>query len=144
MQVKIQNQSNHPLPEYATEHSSGLDLRANLKQTATLRPFERSIIPTGLRMEIPGGYEGQIRPRSGLAQKHGITILNAPGTIDADYRGEVKVLLINLSHEPVEINDGDRIAQLVIAPVQKISWEETGELNDTDRGSGGYGHTGHQ
>ncbi len=144
MQVKVQNESRHSLPEYATKASSGMDLRANLRQPAKLKPFERTVIPTGLKMEIPHGYEGQVRPRSGMAQKQGITVLNAPGTIDADYRGEVKVLLINMSHEPVEINDGDRIAQLVIAPVQQIEWEQVETLNHTGRGSGGYGHTGSQ
>ena len=142
MQVQIQNESRHALPEYATELASGLDLRANLKQPATIRPFERTIIPTGLKLAIPAGYEGQIRPRSGLAQKEGLTVLNAPGTIDADYRGEVKVLLVNLSHEPAEIEDGDRIAQLVFATVQHIEWEKVEQIDDTARGEGGYGHTG--
>lgn len=142
MQVKIVNESRHALPQYETDASSGMDLRANLHQPASLRPFERTIIPTGLKLEIPKGYEGQIRPRSGLAAKQGVTVLNAPGTIDADYRGEVKVLIINLSHEPVEIQDGDRIAQLVIAPVQQIEWEAVDQLSTTERGQGGYGHTG--
>jgi len=142
MQVKIHNESRHALPQYATDAASGMDLRANLHQSATLRPFERSIIPTGLKLEIPPGYEGQVRPRSGLAAKEGVTVLNAPGTIDADYRGEVKVLLVNLSHESVDIQDGDRIAQLVFAPVQQITWEAVEELAETDRGQSGYGHTG--
>lgn len=142
MKVKIENQSENPLPEYATAQSSGMDLRANLSQIATLKPFERTIIPTGLYLELPEGYEGQIRPRSGLAKRDGITVLNAPGTIDADYRGELKVLLINMSHESVEIAHGQRIAQLIIAPVQKVSWEEGEVLANSDRGTGGYGHSG--
>lgn len=142
MKVKIENHSKHPLPEYATAYSSGMDIRANLKQTASLKPFERTIIPTGIFIELPVGYEGQIRPRSGLAKREGVTVLNAPGTIDADYRGEVKVLLINMSHEPAEITDGQRIAQLVVAPVQQVEWQEDKIAASSERGAGGYGHTG--
>lgn len=130
------------LPSYMTPGSAGLDLRASVQETVTLEPFERKLIPTGLKMAIPEGYEGQVRPRSGLALKHGITILNSPGTIDSDYRGEVKVLLINLGSAPVEINSGDRIAQLVICPVVQAELCEVAELNDTSRGDGGFGHTG--
>jgi len=142
MKVKVINLSDNKLPEYATPHSAGLDLRASLKGPLTLRPFERVIVPAGVQIELPEGYEAQIRPRSGMALKQGISILNAPGTIDADYRGEIKVLLINLSHETHEINHGDRIAQLIIAPYTKISWEESSSLTETDRDQGGYGHSG--
>lgn len=141
MKIAIQNHSNHPLPQYETKGAAGLDLRANLKAPAHLRPFERVPIPTGLYIAIPEGYEGQIRPRSGLAYKQGVTILNAPGTIDPDYRGELKVLLINLSQEPVEIHDGDRIAQLLITATAPVEWEAVDQLSDTERGQGGYGHT---
>ncbi len=129
-------------PSYMTPGSSGLDLRASIEEPMTLEPFERKLIPTGLKLAIPQGYEGQVRPRSGLALKHGITTLNSPGTIDSDYRGEVKVLLINLGSAPVVINSGDRIAQLVIAPVVQAELEEVDELDDTSRGDGGFGHTG--
>jgi dUTP pyrophosphatase len=142
MKVRIVNRSGHPNPTYATKYSAGMDLRANVKNPVTLRPFERTIVPTGLYIEIPTGYEGQIRPRSGLALKNGVTVLNSPGTIDSDYRGEVKVLLINLSHEITEIENGDRIAQLVIAPYSKVDWEKSDSLSETGRGEGGYGHTG--
>ena len=129
-------------PSYMTPGSSGLDLRASIEEPMTLEPFERKLIPTGLKLAIPQGYEGQVRPRSGLALKHGITTLNSPGTIDSDYRGEVKVLLVNLGSAPVVINSGDRIAQLVIAPVVQAELEEVDELDDTSRGDGGFGHTG--
>lgn len=142
MEVKIVNNSGHPLPEYSTEFSAGMDLRASLKKNAVLRPFERTLIPTGIKIELPRGCEAQIRPRSGLAKEEGITVLNAPGTIDADYRGEVKVLLINMSHEIREIGDGDRIAQMIVASYEKVEWKKTGKLNTSVRGEGGYGHTG--
>ena len=129
-------------PSYMTPGSSGLDLRASIEEPMTLEPFERKLISTGLKLAIPQGYEGQVRPRSGLALKHGITTLNSPGTIDSDYRGEVKVLLVNLGSAPVVINSGDRIAQLVIAPVVQAELEEVDELDDTSRGEGGFGHTG--
>jgi len=142
MKVRVINKSKHELPQYATEFSAGMDLKANLEQNAVLRPFERVVIPTGIYMELPAGYEGQVRPRSGLAQKEGVTVLNAPGTIDADYRGEVKVLLVNKSHEVTEVEDGQRIAQLVVAKHEWVEWEATQELSNTERGHGGYGHTG--
>jgi len=142
MKVNIINHSKHDLPSYATEYSAGLDLRANIDSPIELKPFERHLIPTGLFIELHKGYEAQIRPRSGLAFKNGITILNSPGTIDADYRGELKVLLINLSNSPFMINDGERIAQMVIAKHEQINWEEVTSMNETDRGSGGFGHTG--
>jgi dUTP pyrophosphatase len=142
MKVKIINRSDQPLPAYQTEHAAGMDLHANLEQSVNLLPLERALIPTGLFMEIPVGYEAQVRPRSGLAYKHGITVLNSPGTIDADYRGEVKVLLVNLSNEAFTIQHGDRIAQMVVAPHAQVSWEETDLLNETQRGAGGYGSTG--
>lgn len=142
MIVKVINKSKNQLPAYETMHSAGMDLRANLDETITLKPMERKLIPTGLHIELPESFEAQIRPRSGLAFKHGISIVNSPGTIDADYRGEIKVLLVNLSEDVFEINNGDRIAQMVVARHEKISWEEAEELNDTTRGAGGYGHTG--
>ena len=142
MQVNIINQSHHPLPHYATSGSSGMDLRAYLNQAVTLKPMERTLIPTGLFIELPEGYEAQIRPRSGLAIKQGITCLNTPGTIDADYRGEIKVILINLSQEEQVIQDGERIAQMVIQKVEKISWMETTQLMSTERNEGGFGSTG--
>ncbi len=142
MKVNIINHSKHDLPSYATEYSAGLDLRANIGSPIELKPFERQLIPTGLFIELHKGYEAQIRPRSGLAFKNGITVLNSPGTIDADYRGELKVLLINLSNSPFMINDGERIAQMVIAKHEQINWEEVTSMNETDRGSGGFGHTG--
>jgi dUTP pyrophosphatase len=142
MKVNIINHSKHDLPSYATEYSAGLDLRANIDSPIELKPFERHLIPTGLFIELHKGYEAQIRPRSGLAFKNGITVLNSPGTIDADYRGELKVLLINLSNSPFMINDGERIAQMVIAKHEQINWEEVTSMNETDRGSGGFGHTG--
>lgn len=143
MQVKIINQSEHPLPEYATPGSSGMDLRSNNQEPQLVEPFQRVLIPTGLFMELPLGYEAQIRPRSGLALRHGITCLNTPGTIDADYRGEIKVLLINLGGEPYTIQRGERIAQLVIQKVEHIRWESVEELDNTQRSAGGFGSTGH-
>lgn len=142
MQVKIINKSSHSLPEYATVSSAGLDLRANLEEAIILAPLQRTLIPTGLYIELPHGYEAQIRPRSGLALKHGITVLNSPGTIDADYRGEIKVILVNLSDQPFEIKDGERICQMVIAKHEQISWLEVETLDDSTRGDGGFGHTG--
>lgn len=144
MQVRVINHSAHPLPAYQTEHAAGLDVRAHLAEPVTLAPLERALIPTGLHLEIPPGYEAQVRPRSGLAYKHGIGIVNSPGTIDADYRGEVKVLLVNLSNEPFVVQDGERIAQLVFARHETIEWVEATELSDTARGTGGYGSTGRQ
>ena len=140
--VKIINQSKHPLPSYQTEHSAGMDLRANLETSLTLQPLQRVLVPTGLFMELPEGYEAQIRPRSGLAFKHGLTVLNSPGTIDADYRGEIKVLLINLSDTPFIVENGERIAQMIVAPYQQVRWQLAEELTDTTRGAGGYGSTG--
>lgn len=140
--IRVVNQSKHPLPEYATELSAGLDLRANLDQAIVLKPLERALIPTGLFIELPQGHEAQIRPRSGLAFKHGITVLNSPGTIDADYRGEIKVLLVNLSQETFTIQDGERIAQMVIARHETIEWYAAMHLDETKRGHGGFGSTG--
>ena len=142
MKIQVVNQSKHPLPEYATELSAGLDLRANIDEPIELKPLERTLVSTGLFIALPKGYEAQIRPRSGLAFKNGVTVLNSPGTIDADYRGELKVLLVNLSNTPFIINDGERVAQMVIAKHEQINWEQTTNLNDTDRGAGGFGHTG--
>ncbi|MBS1662761.1 MAG: dUTP diphosphatase [Bacteroidetes bacterium] len=142
MKVKIINHSPNALPEYATEGSAGMDLRAHLSEPVVMKPLERHLIPTGLFMELPVGYEAQVRPRSGLAAKHGITVLNSPGTIDSDYRGEVKVILINLSAEAQTINAGDRIAQMVVSPVVQIGWEEVAEIGTTARNAGGFGHTG--
>lgn len=142
MKVKIVNQSHHPLPAYETDHSAGMDIRAFLPQPVVLKPLERALIPTGIFIEIPQGYEAQIRPRSGLAIKKGITVLNTPGTIDSDYRGEVKVIVINLSGEVEEIVDGDRIAQMIINKHEKAQWEQVDQLAETKRGSGGFGHTG--
>lgn len=142
MKINIINQSKHALPNYETEASAGMDLRANLEQDIVLKPLERQLIPTGLFMELPLGYEAQIRPRSGLAYKFGISIVNAPGTIDADYRGEIKVLLVNLSNQDFIVADGDRIAQMVIAKHEQAVWNEVELLTETVRGAGGYGHTG--
>jgi dUTP pyrophosphatase len=142
LNVPVINRSKHPLPAYATALAAGLDLRANLDSPIELKPLERTLVPTGLFMELPAGFEAQVRPRSGLAAKHGITVLNSPGTIDADYRGEVKVILVNLSNEAFTIADGERIAQLVVARHEQIAWQETAELASTDRGEGGFGHTG--
>lgn len=140
--VKIINTSDLPLPQYQTELSAGMDISANIESPVTLLPGERTLIPTGLFLEIPPGYEVQIRPRSGLALKHGITVLNSPGTVDADYRGEIKVLLINHGQEPFVISKGDRIAQMILAKHEVISWEVTSQLNATERGEGGYGSSG--
>ena len=142
MKVRVINNSKHSLPEYQTIHSAGLDLLANIDSPVLLKPLERVLIPTGLFIELPEGYEAQIRPRSGLAAKHGITVLNSPGTIDADYRGEIKVILVNLSNSEFLINDGERICQMVVAKHERIVWEKSDELNDTIRGTGGFGHTG--
>ena len=142
MQIKIVNKSKHALPEYATEHSAGMDLRANLSESVTLKPLERKLIPTGLFIELPEGYEAQIRPRSGLAIKKGITVLNSPGTIDADYRGEICVILINLSADDFVIEDGERICQMVIAAHAQAQWLQVEVLGETERGAGGFGHTG--
>lgn len=142
IQVKIINHSDNPIPAYATADAAGMDLRANLDAPLTLQPMERSLVPTGLFMELPSGYEAQIRPRSGLAIKQGLTLLNTPGTIDADYRGEIKIIMINLSGEPQIIRHGDRIAQMVVAPFVQVTLHEVKELSETERGSGGFGHTG--
>ncbi|MBR2161362.1 MAG: dUTP diphosphatase [Bacteroidaceae bacterium] len=142
MKVEIINKSKHALPTYATPQSAGMDLRANLSEPVTLQPLERKLIPTGLYMALPTGYEAQVRPRSGLALKKGITVLNSPGTIDADYRGEVCVILVNLSSEPFVVEDGERIAQMVIARHEQAEWQEVKVLSDTERGAGGFGHTG--
>ena len=142
MKVHIINRGHHPLPQYATEQSAGLDLRANLDSPVELKPLERKLIPTGLYMALPKGYEAQVRPRSGLAIKKGITVLNSPGTIDADYRGEICVILINLSDQPFLINDGERIAQMVIARHEQTEWEQVDVLDETERGAGGFGHSG--
>lgn len=142
MKVKIVNNSDNPLPQYATSASAGVDLRANLDKTIELEPLKRTLIPTGIFIALPEGYEAQVRPRSGLAVKKGITVLNSPGTIDADYRGEVKVILVNLSDEVVSINHGDRIAQMVIQAHEQADWEEVSALSETDRGAGGFGSTG--
>ena len=142
MKVKVVNKGRQPLPQYATPQSAGMDLRANLDEPVTLQPLERRLIPTGLYIALPEGYEAQVRPRSGLALKKGITVLNSPGTIDADYRGEIGVLLINLSQEPFIVNDGERIAQMVIARHEQGQFEEVELLDETERGEGGYGHTG--
>ena len=143
MNVKIINESEHPLPGYQTEASAGMDLRANLPESSILlKPLQRTLISTGLFIELPLGTEAQIRPRSGLALKHGITVLNTPGTIDADYRGEIKVLLVNLSDTDFEVIHGERIAQMIVAKHEQITWEESESLSSTARGSGGYGHTG--
>ena len=142
MNVKIVNKSRFALPEYQTPLSAGLDIRANLDESVTLRPLERAMIPTGLFVELPEGCEMQIRPRSGLAAKHGITVLNSPGTIDADYRGEIKVILVNLSNEPFTIEAGERIAQMIVARYEQIEWQAVEELSATERGAGGFGSTG--
>ncbi len=142
MKIKIINKSEHALPEYKTADAAGMDLVANIEETIVLNSLERTLVPTGLYLEIPKGFEAQVRPRSGLALKKGVTCLNAPGTIDADYRGEVGVILANLSNEPFEIKNGDRIAQLVIAKHETIEWELVSELSDSDRGAGGFGSTG--
>ena len=142
MKINIINQSKHALPSYQTSSSAGMDLRANLEQSVILNPLQRTLIPTGLYLELPVGYEAQIRPRSGLAYKHGISIVNSPGTIDADYRGEIKVLLVNLSDQSFTVEDGERIAQMVIAKHETVEWQEATILSETERGAGGYGSTG--
>ncbi len=142
MEIKVINKGRQPLPEYATSLSAGLDLRADIEEPVTLLPMERKLIGTGLYMALPPGFEAQVRPRSGLALKHGITVLNTPGTIDADYRGEIKVLLVNLSNEPFVINEGERIAQMVVARHEHAEFTLVSELDETERGAGGYGHTG--
>ena len=142
MKVKVVNHSRFSLPEYQTPLSAGMDLRANIKESISLEPLQRAMVPTGLYVELPAGYEMQIRPRSGLAAKQGITVLNAPGTIDADDRGEIKVILVNLSPETVIINDGERVAQAVVARCEQVEWESVDELSSTERGEGGFGSTG--
>ncbi len=142
MKIRIVNKSRHSLPEYSTGFSAGMDLRANLDEAIILDPGKRVLVPTGLFVELPRNYEAQIRPRSGLALKNGITVLNTPGTIDSDYRGEIGIILINLSEAPFIINNGERICQMIIERHETIEWEETDNLNDTERGSGGFGHTG--
>ncbi len=141
MKIKVINKSQHPLPKYQTALSAGMDLYANLKEAITLKSLERKLIPTGLFLELPEGFEAQVRPRSGLAIKNGISVLNAPGTIDADYRGEIGVILVNLSTEDFSINNGDRIAQMVIAKYETAEWQEVAEINETERGAGGFGST---
>jgi len=142
MEVRIINRSHHQLPAYATPLSAGMDLRANLDAPIVVEPLGRALVPTGLFIALPEGYEAQVRPRSGLALKHGLTVLNTPGTIDADYRGEVCVILVNLSNEPFTINDGERVAQMVVARHERVEWLPTDVLDDTERGAGGFGHTG--
>lgn len=140
--VKIVNKSSHALPQYETLFSAGMDLKANLDSPVIVYPLERMLIPTGIFIALPIGYEAQVRPRSGLALKQGITVLNSPGTIDADYRGEIKVIIANLSNEPFTINNGDRIAQMIVAQHSRVTWEQVDSLNETTRGAGGFGHTG--
>lgn len=140
--MNVINKSKHALPEYETPHAAGLDIRANLESAVCLRPGERRLIPTGLFVELPVGFEAQLRPRSGLAIRHGISLVNSPGTIDSDYRGEIKVVMINLSNEPFSIADGERICQMVVARHERVEWSSVDELNDTTRGDGGFGHTG--
>lgn len=142
MKLKIVNTSDNPLPTYETVGSAGVDLRAQLQEPVMLKPLQRALIPTGLYIELPDGYEAQVRPRSGLALKKGVTVLNSPGTIDSDYRGEIKVIMINLSNETTIINTGERIAQLIVAKYEKVQFKEVDELNETERGEGGFGHTG--
>ncbi len=142
MKVKVINRSKHPLPEYKTKYSAGMDIRANIEEPIVLKPLERKLIPTGLFIELPEGYEAQIRPRSGLALNEGLGLLNSPGTIDADYRGEIGVIAVNLSNNVIQIEDGERICQMVIQKVEQAEWIETEILKDTERGAGGFGHTG--
>lgn len=142
VQIKVINKGHHALPEYATPQSAGLDLRANIEQPIVLKPLQRCLVPTGLYIALPEGYEAHVRPRSGLAYKHGITVINSPGTIDADYRGEIGVLLVNLSDKEFVVNDGERVAQMVIARCEQAVFEPVEVLDDTERGAGGYGHTG--
>lgn len=142
MKVKIVNKSPFPLPAYATEQSAGMDLRASISEPLTLNPLQRELVPTGLYIELPAGFEAQIRPRSGLAIRHGISLVNTPGTVDADYRGEIKVILVNLSNEPFTLNPGERIAQMVVARHEKVQWDEVEVLEESARGEGGFGSTG--
>ncbi len=142
MQVKVINKSKHELPAYQTESAAGLDLRANIDEHITLKPLQRALVPTGLFIELPHGFEAQIRPRSGLAFKHGVTVLNSPGTIDADYRGEIKILLVNLSDEPFVIEDSERVAQMVVAKHEQIDWQQVEVLEESTRSAGGFGSTG--
>lgn len=142
MKIKIVNKSGNPLPSYSTEHAAGMDLRADLREEVVLEPLQRKLVPTGIYLELPVGYEAQIRPRSGMALKHGISVLNTPGTIDADYRGEVGVIVVNLSSETYAISPGERICQMVISKHETAEWVEVEELQHTDRGAGGFGHTG--
>ena len=142
MKVRIVNKSNNSLPLYGTAQSAGVDLRADISESVVLKPLERKLIPTGLYIQLPDGYEAQVRPRSGLAINKGVTVLNSPGTIDADYRGEIKIILINLSHEDFIVNNGDRIAQMIISSYNQVEWEEVDLLDESDRGEGGFGHTG--
>jgi dUTP pyrophosphatase len=142
MKVKVINKSQYPLPQYATPYSAGMDLRADTAEPQILKPLERVLVPTGLFIELPQGYEAQIRPRSGLAIKHGISLVNTPGTIDADYRGEIKIILINLSNTDFELVPGERIAQMIVSRFEQVEWDETGTLSDSDRGTGGFGSTG--
>ena len=142
MKIKILNKSKHALPAYATDHAAGMDLRANLSENIILKSLERKLVPTGLFIELPVGYEAQIRPRSGLSLKKGVTVLNTPGTIDADYRGEIGVILVNLSNEDFVIEDGERICQMVVAKHETVSWSEVEDLEESERGAGGFGHTG--
>ncbi|MFW5781286.1 MAG: dUTP diphosphatase [Bacteroidota bacterium] len=142
IKIKIVNQSRNPMPEFATEGSAGVDLRAHLVEDICMKPLERAMVPTGLYVELPRGYEAQIRPRSGMAVKYGVTVLNTPGTVDSDYRGEIKVILVNLSNDPFKIQNGDRICQMVVHKYESFEWEEVSQLNTTGRGEGGFGHTG--
>lgn len=144
MIIKVVNKSNHPLPAYETKHSAGLDIRANIEEELILEPMQRMLVPSGLYIELPVGYEAQIRPRSGLAFKHGITVLNSPGTIDADYRGEIKILLVNLSSEAFAVKPGERIAQMIVSKHEVVEWLAVESVSETERGAGGYGHTGIQ
>lgn len=144
MKVKIVSHSKHPLPAYETIASAGMDLRANIDEPVMLKPLERALIPTGIFIELPVGFEAQVRPRSGLAFKKGVTVLNTPGTIDADYRGEVKVILVNLSNDDFLVNDGERIAQMIVSAHEKVDWVQVDDLQETERGAGGFGHTGHK
>jgi dUTP pyrophosphatase len=144
MKIKVVNKSKHPLPQYETNHSAGMDLRANLEEKIVLKPLDRFLVKTGLFIELPKGFEAQVRPRSGLSYKKGLSVLNSPGTIDADYRGEIGVILVNLSNENVEVEDGERVAQMVIAKHESAEWEESLELEETTRGSGGFGSTGNK
>ena len=142
MKIKVINKSRHPLPRYQTDGAGAFDVTANIDASVSLRPLERVLVPTGLYVAVPEGYEAQVRPRSGLAAKHGVTVLNTPGTIDSDYRGELQVILVNLSNDDYTVHDGDRIAQVVVAPVERVEWDEVETHDETARGEGGFGHTG--